>query len=154
MYSIITKEKESIYTDYLQGSNPKSLKRTEPGQQTRSKFGLYPVLQHVHVMDKRGPPPCKGRPFTSENCSICNQPYVPASHNYNLHEKRLVKTPPGLTNNELDIQRALATPINLKIVPDSGTIIALKKEVHDVLISSSRTQHTVGIICDIPVTPL
>jgi hypothetical protein len=38
---------------------------------------------------------------------------VPASHNYNLHEKRLAKTPPGLTNNELDIQRALSIPIYL-----------------------------------------
>jgi hypothetical protein len=106
------------------------VKRTDPGQQTRSKFGLDAVLQHVHVMDKRGLPPCKGRPFTSENCSISNQPYMPASHNYHLHEERMAKTPLGLTNNELNIQRALATPINLKIVPDSCTVIALKETIY------------------------
>jgi hypothetical protein len=41
---------------------------------------------------------------------------MPASHNYHLHEERLAKTPLGLTNNELNIQRALATPINILVI--------------------------------------
>jgi hypothetical protein len=74
------------------------------------KFCLPPSERHIHQ---------------SKNSSISDKPNIPTCCNNHFHEKWLTKTFLGIAQNSLQIIMLLS--LNLKIVPNSATEIALKK---------------------------
>ena len=109
-----------------------------------------PMLKHRDIMNEVSLPASKTGSLILKKFAISLLPNVLASQNNHFHEERLFKRSSGLSNRRLQILPL--GPINLKIIPNSLTKIALKKQMHSILISTGGAKHTVEIICHLPVS--
>jgi hypothetical protein len=81
-------------------------------------------------------PLCKSGDLLPKNLSISQQPDVSASHDDYLHEERLSKAPPSRSNHSLQI--IMSNPLNLKVVPNALTEVALEEQMSPVLVHPQR----------------
>jgi hypothetical protein len=72
----------------------------------------------------------------SENPRIPYYPYMPASYDEYLHEKRFTKIPSSICHNCLQI--IIRMTLNLQIHLDTLTEITLEEQVYSILMYSKR----------------
>jgi hypothetical protein len=103
-------------------------------------------------MNKTTSPPSERGCLSSKDHSISDQPDIPTSkHNY-LHKERLAKSLPSRRYYGLHI--SMLNPIHLEVIPDPGTEITLKKEMHPIFIYPRGAEFTVLIIRHFPMSSL
>ena len=91
-------------------------------------------------------------PLTSENLGIPDDPDIPAGNKHYFSEEGLIKTPPCLDDK---IQhRVTSRPINLQIVPNSDTEIAVEKEMVSGFSCLKGAELTSNTIIHVPVPPI
>ena len=103
-------------------------------------------------MPKSTSPFIKTCPLTSKHFGISDDPNMPASNEYHFREERPIKTSPCLSN-QLNHGGA-SRPINLQIIPDPYTEIAVEEQVIPGFSSLQGAEPTVDSILHVPVPSL
>ena len=85
-------------------------------------------------------PSTKCSSFPSEFPSISKNPNIPSCREDHLKEEAIRKSLPGQRNALMNI--GAASPVNLKIIPDSDTEVTGKEQVLAILICMLMAQYT------------
>ena len=141
-----------MYKKLLPTTNYRNLQQAAyPGSKWLYMFLFNPMLKHSDIMNKISLPTSKTRPLILNFFGISLFPNVPACQNNHFHKERLFERGSCLSNHRLQVLSL--RPLNLQVIPYSLAEIALKKQMHSILISSSRAKHTIIVICHLPVPP-
>ena len=103
-------------------------------------------------MPKSKPPFIETRSLISEYFGISDDPNIPASNENHFREKGLIKTSSSLSN-QLHHGGA-SRPINLQIIPDPDTEIAVEEQVISGFSNLQGTKPTMDPIIHVPVPSL
>ena len=86
-----------------------------------------------------------------EDLSIPDDPDIPASNEHHFSEEGLPKTPASIKNQMS--HGVTRRPINLQIVPNSDTKVAIKEQMISCFPSLQRTKNTIYSILQMPMPP-
>ena len=87
-----------------------------------------------------------------EDLSIPDDPDIPASNEHHFSEEGLPKTPSSIKDQMS--HGVTRRPINLQIVPNSDTKVAIKEQMIPCFPSLQRTKDTVYSILQMPMPPI
>ena len=91
-------------------------------------------------------------PLTSEDLGISDDADIPIGNKHYFGEKGLVKTSPCL--DDQISHRISSRPINLQIIPNSDTEIAVEKEMVSGFSYLKGAEPTSNTIIHVPVPPI
>ena len=87
-----------------------------------------------------------------EDLSIPENPDIPASNKHHFSEEGLPKTPASIKNQMS--HGVTRRPINLQIVPNSDTKVAIEEQMIPCFLSLQRAKDTVHSILQMPMPPI
>ena len=102
-------------------------------------------------MDEGTSPFIESSSLMPKDLSIPNNPDIPASNKYHFSEEGFPEAPASISNHSRhEVPRG---PINLQVVPNSDTKIAIKEQMISCFPSLSRAKHTINSILQISMPP-
>ena len=102
-------------------------------------------------MDECTSPFIESSSLMPEDLSVPEDPDIPASNKHHFSEEGLPKTPTSI-NNQIS-HGVTRWPINLQVVPNSDTKIAIKEQMISCFPSLQRTKDKIYSILQMPMPP-